>query len=569
MKKVTKRLLALLLVCSMAVGMLAACGEKTGPETGTTEAPTTAGTTQSATEAPTEAAGIDMSETIKYTLKVCTTSDHGDWNDMWIFEQLEERFNIDLEIEMINNDVWNEKVPLWFTGDDLPDVFLSGLDDTYVGIYGEQGYFLPLEDMISQELTPNIYKMVQENPDLLKACTELDGHIYALRGLDVSQALTFAEQRCYINEKWAMQVLGKIPETVEEFYEYLKGVKEQDVDGDGDPNNEIPLGGRYLNSTTHVRDAMSMVMYGYGITHSMRQVDDNGDVVFTPAMENYKELLKYMNKLYEEKLLDNDYFTQTKQEFQAKDSENLYGAFSEWAPSYSGRTLEEAIEYGYVMFEPLTSEFNDEKLWPAYDMKRVGEIVINSECENPERLLMALDWLLSEEVSIAYAYGWEKDTNPEYPGYGHVAEWNGNELTVRWEGPNGPDDVVEGYETQGQFRLNQIGPNFEKLPVYKAYTLVPEEGTLDAWFKEELQKVQPYFTVSYPSGVKFTAEENNELSLLETDLRSYKAEMETKMITGELDIDATWDSWIEGLEARGMSRYVEIYQTAYDRYMGN
>ena len=40
------------------------------------------------------------------------------------------------------------------------------------------------------------------------------------------------------------------------------------------------------------------------------------------------------------------------------------------------------------------------------------------------------------------------------------------------------------------------------------------------------------------------------------------------MITGELDIDATWDEFVKGLESRNLARYMELIQGAYDRYAG-
>ena len=75
-----------------------------------------------------------------------------------------------------------------------------------------------------------------------------------------------------------------------------------------------------------------------------------------------------------------------------------------------------------------------------------------------------------------------------------------------------------------------------------------------------------YLKVVWPGTVKFTQEENDEISLIETDLRNYKETMESKMINGDLDIDATWDEYIKGLNDRKLDRYVELLQTAYDRW---
>ena len=68
-------------------------------------------------------------------------------------------------------------------------------------------------------------------------------------------------------------------------------------------------------------------------------------------------------------------------------------------------------------------------------------------------------------------------------------------------------------------------------------------------------------------GATLTEEENDELSLLLTDIDSYIEEMESKMIMGELDIDATWESYLDGLNLRGIEDALKIKQVAYDRYL--
>ncbi|MBQ7839398.1 MAG: extracellular solute-binding protein [Lachnospiraceae bacterium] len=581
MRKRTK-LLALLLGCSMTVGTLAGCSSETASEPAAQEskeessaaAEETAAASAETAEAA-EETGIDTSEKLTYKVVVSTNSSMGDWNEMYLFTHMEELYNIDLEIEMISSDVWGEKEPLLFASGDLPDLFLFGLGDDDVSLYGDQGFFLDLKDYFSEELTPNISRMIEANPEILAACTELNGSVYGMYGLDLGARHVLSKQFFYINTDWAQQILGKNPETVDEFYEYLVGVKENDMDGDGDPNNEIPFGGRYLNTNSQVYDPLCAMLPAYGFVDPMKQVMDDGSVVFVPAQDNYKELLKFMNKLYTEELVDQEMFTQTEEEYKAKDAANLYGAFTEWSAMANGRTLEEA--YSYDMFPPMTSDVNDEQMWPALDLKKCGKFVISSTCENPERLLNAVDYFFSRENSFGWKYGWEVDTNPEYPGYGYVNEWNEDKTGVitTWVGPEGTYEegaspAPEGWDDWGTFRFNKIGPAYERTPIYVDYDNLAAEGTITAWLVHNvMDNVYDYYRVAFPSSVKYTSEENSELNLIETDLRAYKGEMETKMIMGELDIDSTWDTYLEGLEARGMSRYVEIQQTAYDRYVAN
>lgn len=76
----------------------------------------------------------------------------------------------------------------------------------------------------------------------------------------------------------------------------------------------------------------------------------------------------------------------------------------------------------------------------------------------------------------------------------------------------------------------------------------------------------PYLHVGWSSNIKLTAEEADEASLLEVDIEAYLDQMFGRFVTGEADIEGEFDSYVEGLNSRGLQRYLEIYQAAYDRW---
>ena len=47
------------------------------------------------------------------------------------------------------------------------------------------------------------------------------------------------------------------------------------------------------------------------------------------------------------------------------------------------------------------------------------------------------------------------------------------------------------------------------------------------------------------------------------------SEQKAKWCTGQGDIEAEWDTYIESLNKVGLEKYMEIQNTAYDRYMGS
>lgn len=575
MKKRNKQLAAILLCLSMGAGLLGGCGQQgdSGTESSgkVSEQPSESSSERVPEENPaddaSEGGGVDRSEKVVIKMKVNSNASQGDWNEYYFIKYLEEEFNVDFQIEMISDEIWAEKLPLMFATNELPDLFVSGLTADNVTTYGGQGYLLPLEEYITEETMPTVWDMFERYPDTRKASTELDGHVYSINGMSaVTRERTKA--RFFIRTEWANEILGKVPRTVDEYYEYLKGVKERDMDGDGDSGNEIPLGGFY-SAPDYINPMLSLVT-AFGFTSLDVEIMDGGKAVYVPAQDNYKEFLKYMNKLFAEGLLDKEFFTQTADQFNAKDAQSLYGSMAAWNTA-NGRPEEEQLQQ-YEGFEPMTSSVSSTKMWPGNNVSFSSILAVTKNCENVDRVLEIVDWMYSHEAQIMVNYGWEMDTNPDYPGYGYKAEWlkdDHSEISVSFYGPAGADDVPEGYDSYSNFRYNIIGPGYGSMPVYRPYNEV-YLSPLQKWLTHCTEDFHAaFYREPFPIKAKFSEEDNSELNLLLTDVKAYKSEMETKMITGELDIEETWPDYIQGLKDRGMDKMVEIWQRAYDNWMKN
>ena len=79
-----------------------------------------------------------------------------------------------------------EQVSLMFASGDYPDVvFGNTLQDSDVSKYAANGVLVPLEDYITEEITPNICRLFDEYPSTRAISTFADGHIYALPRLSL------------------------------------------------------------------------------------------------------------------------------------------------------------------------------------------------------------------------------------------------------------------------------------------------------------------------------------------------------------------------------------------------
>lgn len=546
--KRAKRMLALVLAVMLLGTSMAGCsGNVSGESTGKED---TAGTDEKKTEESVQSGGTES-----FKLTVHSSAYQGDWNDYWIIKEIEKRFDVDIQVEMISNDVWNDKLPLMFASDELPDFFLNSLTPADIVTYGTEGYLLDLKDYISEDTTPNIWAALAETPALKAAITQTDGKIYSICGADM-QTRELALNRFYINTVWADQILGKQPENLDEFYEYLKGVKENDMNGNGDPDDEIPLGG-YYNQVPDMIDIFYPILAAFGFTcRDVEAID--GRAAWVPAEDNYKHFLEYMNKLYAEGLLDPEYFTQTEDQSNAKNTNHLYGAYCYYACWVN--QPDETIWREYDGLDPMVSDYNDTQMWPAKDVNQCGNFMITKNCADPEKLMEILDWLFTFEAALSTGIGYPLGSNPKRADCGYTYEWL-DEKTLQTH-TSYPEDEYDNYSN---FAYAEVHPDYGYFPMYRTYSEARSDAPQQYLTENIINHYADYYKVGWPSTIKYTAEEADELALITTDIESYTDEMVTKIITGELPLDQ-FDTFREGLKTRNLDRMLEIHQAAYDRW---
>lgn len=505
------------------------------------------------------------SDVIELTLMLAAKSDHGDWNNFWCLDQIEKSCGIRFKVTQVSEEGWTEKKNLAFATENLPDVFLNDLTDIDLANYGAQGYLLPLESYMTPELMPDFYAVMAEGyPDLMKAMTFPDGHIYSFRGVNGSTR-EYAKSRYFVNTAWAEKLGVKIPTNLDEFYDYLVAVKNGDPNENGDTTDEFPISGRYgLKSYT---DHFIPILTAFGFTERRIETNANGEVIYVPAQANYKEFLKYMHKLYAEGLIDPTYFTQTAEQYNAKEASGLVASFTDYASWLNNSDPAFYLQYSSV--EPYTSAYNSEKMWPAKEAIFYGGLSITSNVTDPaviERIMKFANWCYSEAGTNYLWRGPALDTDEEHPNTGYyfvpLDPENPSYLVRKYHFP-------EEYGTSGKYQTAVIKPGNNYWPYATipsrddnanpdstSYNLTYNIVTFDA----------PYYKVGFPSTLKYTPEEADEIGLLTTDLDSYIATMESKMINGDLDIDQNFDTFVQGLKDRNLDRYLEIVQTAYNRY---
>lgn len=560
-----RRCMAFLLCAAMMATVLGSCGETSGEsessssqtQSSSVEASSTSSEEDDSSDVPDYMNPVGeypiTKELTTYTaLVLADPGQPDDWNDLLVFQRLEEMTNIHIEWQQETAEAYETKMGLKLASNEYPDIFMRGLGPSSGDTYGPTGQFIALNDLIEQYM-PNLKLLFENEPIVQAATTSTDGNIYTLPYYYPSSGNV--PTTSFFNEQWMKNVgIDKVPETTDEFYELLVAFKEKDANGNGDPNDEIPY---TATGARQVGYFLAPAFTGYaGYYQSWWwDLDENGTVVFVPEQPGFKEYLEFAHKMYEEGLLDPEFATQTSDQRNAKAKSNLVGFYNCSPTTLNGTEMETRGE-NQICLPPLTSPTNSKKVLPKpIDLITYAGAVSN-KCENVEALMRWFDMMYADEDHAVDGF------------FGKV-------MMLGYEGEHWQwcDDTKTKYEfispITNSSDLNKSVVVTSNLPgfvdistVYQASNLYMEQKVSEA-----IEKQVPYYVDVYPNTmVKYTEEENEIISLYGTDLDTYQLMMETKFITGEESLD-NFDEYLASLETYKISEIRAARQAAYDRFM--
>ena len=206
----------------------------------------------------------------------------------------------------------------------------------------------------------------------------------------------------------------------------------------------------------------------------------------------------------------------------------------------------------------MTSEFNDKKVAPAYQPVGTGKAVITDKCKSPEAVMRWFDmWYADLEEGDSEA----KDLNGVSMFLGFEGkQWeyaDDKRETYRWIEP------VKDFQTLREDARITLDTG---LPQYLNFMPYPADFPLMEMKVKAVQtRQEPYLTDEFPLTVRYTAEETERISLLETDIKNYMEEIVSKFINGEESLK-NFDKYIKTLDEIGLPELLDLKQKAYDRW---
>lgn len=476
-----------------------------------------------------------------FTGKAPTTANN--WKETALWKEYAKMTNVNVDFQLVSFETMAEKRNLALASGDYPDAFhTTRLSAADLMQYGSQGTFVKLNDLIDK-YAPNLKRLMDKYPFVKQGITMPDGNIYSFPlvyepGFDT----ILISNKLWIQKEWLDKLNMPEPQTVDEFYNYLKSVKGKDLNGNG-KDDEIPFGGvGYTGLMDNLKGAFGLM--NRGVNHKNVDVDPKTNKLrFTPADDSYKQLLQFMNKLHSEGLLDKESVTIKSNPFYAKGAEGVYGATSLTWPS----TL--MNQNGYVV-SPALKGPNGDRMYSNIQssLVQVGAFVITDKNKYPEATVRWIDHFYGDEGSKMFFMG-IKDVSYTESADGTIDYVD--EIKKNPQGLTLEQAVVKYVTWPGGSYPGIVTPNY-----FKAVTEEMNKAT---------DKLKPYMIKDIWPAFTFTNEEAEQLKVLSTDINTYVDQMASKFITGEAPF-TEWENYVNTLKKMKIDDYLKVYQAAYDRY---
>lgn len=212
------------------------------------------------------------------------------------------------------------------------------------------------------------------------------------------------------------------------------------------------------------------------------------------------------------------------------------------------------------MWQPLTSPVSKTAVVPGSPRITRGTFSITKGNPSPAASMRWVDYFYSEKGALYLSDG------PEGVIWKYAKNKDGKQVRVYAKGITADNKE----ERRGKITpaygltiptLSTDNDDNPLLPTADAPTL----SNFSKFIRQETeQKVTPYAKVPFPL-TYLTKSEQSDVSAVENDLKTYVEQSEAKFITGVTPM-SDWDNYVKTIKGMGVSKYVQVYQKAYDRW---
>ena len=493
---------------------------------------------------------------------------------------LQKKTGVSLNFTTINNENMTERVNVMMATGDVPDIMLRpGLSKAEINYYGAGGLLRSFTPYI-EKYGSVIKEVFEAKPVARPMSSNLKGDIYALPRITECYHC-FHGSKAFYYKPWLDKLGLEVPQTTEEFYEMLVAFKTQDPNGNGQ-GDEIPLTGSNVgwdDSDIYSYLAGSFLYIGGWPGLTM----DSGKVVEPKISPEYRELLRYLNRLYSEGLFNDLTFTMNGSDFKrtvgGSEPPIVGVALSQYPGMFADFTRgERGLESFYplpplegpngVRYANVWNPYRGVNLYavmstsnpyPALSFRLLETVILP---EATKRAWLGIEgedhWpappgtkMINGEDGALYV---EYDPENPYPDEDEEVILRNNAMPNRW-----PTVKIRGHEKFG------ITTRIGRLPPKEGIDPDRANGTimLEVSSKRDYEPYNAPLSLMMPELI-IPDDLTDELEDLRNGIRDYIEIESIKFVRGEKSPETDWEKYLSDLDDLGMQRYLEIYNQLYN-----
>lgn len=458
-----------------------------------------------------------------------------DYASMPFWDVIEEECGVRFEVEEMST----EKIALMFTSGDFVDVlFGGGCTDSQIMLAANSGDVVELTDELLSEYAPTWKKAFDENPDFYNA-SKFDGNkLFSLPYIRTLSTDRGVRDVWWINQTWLDELNLSMPNTLDDFINILRAFKNNAGTG-SIPENVMPwyfclnsiIGGQFDFLATYGIEA-----YDY----TYMALDGNGTVVNYATDTRMKSAIKALSSMYAEGLIAPESLTENATQYSSRvnSEETPYiGVFNAyWAPSddYVPMTLFQSVEgvEPKIRQQPLGVTRN--------------RMVLFDACENKEKVLEVMEWLVQEENQIYNDFGVEGD------GWDYDSAADSFNIHVGEQANTTPSNAIPGL----------LDDRFEGRMVYdEEHAWAKRQTAIDMYGDNRIELSHIIPTLSFTADAMEKAD-NYKLVIFQRYVNSQM----NSWVSGSSDVNADWDEYVSQVKSLGLDDYIALYQEAYNNF---
>lgn len=461
-------------------------------------------------------------------------------SDWEIFKEIEAKTGVKVDFQVVSQEGLAEKRQIMIATNSVTD-FIQ-VTNQEGREHGPEKVFLNLKDYLN--IAPNLKKFYDTFPEAKALATGPDGGLYTvpvLEGDPEGKGFNFV----WYARKDLMDKYGlKPPTSLDEFYQFLKALKEKQPDS-------YPLIPNAPTGDTGLYTVIGRAFTGIEGFFNLNPADDK--YAFAPYHQGYKDALVYMNKLYAEKLLDPEYSLLTAAQWEERLLKGKSFVTYYWKAEINPLTDKARAAGAGQEYELDAIPLFAANGIKNYEFSRalVGSVgrAISAKVKDKERAVKFLDYLVSEEGSNYLSLG--------ILGKTYTLE-NGKPVFMKEFGSSPYVPLRRDY-----------GVWYDNISLNNAKARDAWERGLDEKSKAINARYQQYIIPAPKAIVKTEEELELEKSKL-NNLNKYLEQKITEFVTGKTPInDTTYQQFIDQAKKLGSDELLNMYNTAYKRTYGS